>query len=122
LKLIASCEYDGLYIFKYSERPGTPAFKLEDDVSPPEKTERFLELERLQRQIQGRIYDGYLGREVRVLVERESSRSNNDRMGHTTCHKVVNFPGPHVAPGQVAKIRIRTANPNSLYGDLLEVA
>src|SRR5687767_4782152 len=122
LKLIASCEYDGLYIFKYSERPGTPAFKLEDDVSPAEKTERFLELERLQRQIQGRIYDGYLGREVPVLVERESSRSNNDRMGHTTCHKVVNFPGPHVALGQVAKVRIRTANPNSLYGDLLEVA
>src|SRR5688572_5555248 len=117
LKLIASCEYDGLYIFKYSERPGTPAFKLEDDVSQAEKTDRFLELERLQRQIQTRIYDGYLGREVRVLVERESSRSSQDRMGHTTCHKVVNFPGPHVAMGQVAKIRIRTANPNSLYGD-----
>lgn len=122
LKLIASCEYDGLYIFKYSERPGTPACKLEDDVSRAEKTERFLELERLQRQIQRRIYDGYLGREVQVLVERESSRSTSDRMGHTTCHKVVNFPGPHVALGQVAKIRIRTANPNSLYGDLLEVA
>ena len=122
LKLIANCEFDGLYIFKYSERPGTPACQLADDVSAAEKTARFLELERLQRQIQGRIYGGYLGREVRVLVERESSRSSMDRMGHTTCHKVVNFPGPHVALGQVARVRIRTANPNSLYGDLLEVA
>lgn len=122
MKLVANCEYDGLYIFKYSERPGTPAFKLEDDVSPAEKTARFLELERLQRQIQGRVYEGYLGREVRVLVERESSRSRMDRTGHSTCHKVVNFPGGNVALGQVAKVRVRTANPNSLYGDLLEVA
>lgn len=122
MKLVAECEYDGLYIFKYSERPGTPAFKLADDVSREEKTARFLTLERLQRQIQQRIYQGYVGREVAVLVERESSRSETDKTGHSTCHKVINFPGSSVALGLVARVRIRTANPNSLYGDLLDAA
>jgi tRNA-2-methylthio-N6-dimethylallyladenosine synthase len=122
MKLVADCEYDGLYIFKYSERPGTPAYQLPDDVSREEKTARFLALERLQRQIQSRIYQGYLGREVRVLVERESSRSTLDKAGHSTCHKVINFPGASVALGQIARVRIRAANPNSLYGDLLEAA
>ena len=122
MKLVANCEYDGLYIFKYSERPGTPACKLSDNVSRSEKTGRFLELERLQRRIQREIYQRYLGREVQVLVERESSRSKTDKSGHSTCHKVINFPGASVALGQVARVQIRTANPNSLYGELLDVA
>ncbi|MDX6612939.1 MAG: tRNA-2-methylthio-N6-dimethylallyladenosine synthase [Blastocatellia bacterium] len=122
MKLVADCKYDGLYIFKYSERPGTPAAQLRDDVSRAEKTARFLALERLQRQIQTGIYQSYLGREVRVLVERESSRSENDKTGHSTCHKVINFPGASVALGQVARVQISAANPNSLYGDLLDAA
>ncbi len=122
MKLVAECEYDGLYIFKYSERPGTPAFKLPDNVSRQEKTARFLAVERVQRRIQRKIYQDYLGREVQVLVERESSRSMTDKTGHSTCHKVINFPGASVALGQVARVRVRTANPNSLYGELLDVA
>jgi tRNA-2-methylthio-N6-dimethylallyladenosine synthase len=122
MKLVADCEYDGLYIFKYSERPGTPASRLPDNVSRQEKTARFLALERVQRQIQRKIYEGYLGREVQVLVERASSRSKTDKTGHSTCHKVINFPGASVALGQVARVQVRTANPNSLYGELLDVA
>src|SRR5712691_3476077 len=33
IRLIERVGYDGLYIFKYSERPGTPAAKLDDDVT-----------------------------------------------------------------------------------------
>ena len=122
MKLVADCEYDGLYIFKYSERPGTPAARLPDNVSRQEKTARFLALERVQRRIQRKIYEGYLGREVQVLVERDSSRSKTDKTGHSTCHKVINFPGASVELGQVARVQVRTANPNSLYGELLDVA
>src|SRR5205085_236946 len=48
MKLVEQVGYDGLYIFKYSERPGTPAARLDDDVSREEKTARFLELEQAQ--------------------------------------------------------------------------
>jgi len=122
MKLVAECEYDGLYIFKYSPRPGTPAHQLADNVTRAEKTARFLALERLQRQIQTRLYQEYIGRDVQVLVERESSRSKSDKTGHSTCHKVINFPGSSVALGQIAKVKISSANPNSLYGDLMDVA
>ena len=86
MSLVAQCQYDGLYIFKYSERPGTPAAGLADDVSEEEKRARFLALERLQREIQNRIYAGYVGREVSVLVEGESAKSAEDLTGHSTCH------------------------------------
>ena len=49
MSLVANVRYDGLYIFKYSERPGTPAAKLIDDVTKSEKSARFQELEELQK-------------------------------------------------------------------------
>jgi len=119
VKLVEQIGYDGLYIFKYSERRGTPAAKLTDDVSREEKAARFFELEQTQRKFQKRIYDDYIGRVLDVLVERASSKSDSDMTGHSTCHKVVNFPGDLAMLGKVKKIRITAAKQNSLYGEVI---
>jgi tRNA-2-methylthio-N6-dimethylallyladenosine synthase len=122
MALVEQVGYDALYIFKYSERPGTPAAKLDDDVTQSEKTARFLELEMLQQRLQQKIYESYLGREIRVLVEGRSAKSDRDMTGHSTCHKVVNFPRASVTAGQVAQVRVTEAKANSLYGDLVSAA
>ena len=116
MKLVETCQYDGLYIFKYSKRPGTPAAKSPDDVPPAEKTRRFLALEQVQRKIQAEVYAGYVGRPVSVLVEGESARSMDDMTGHSTCHKVVNFAGDASLCGQIVEVIVTKAKPNSLYG------
>ncbi|HZH29338.1 MAG TPA: tRNA (N6-isopentenyl adenosine(37)-C2)-methylthiotransferase MiaB [Pyrinomonadaceae bacterium] len=119
LKLVEYCRYDAIYIFKYSERPGTPAAGLENNVSDNEKTIRFIELEQLQKGIQKQIYEDYVGREVSVLVERKSAKSELDMSGHTTCNKVVNFPGGEALKGRVVSVRVTEAKANSLYGELV---
>ncbi|HEV2799279.1 MAG TPA: tRNA (N6-isopentenyl adenosine(37)-C2)-methylthiotransferase MiaB [Pyrinomonadaceae bacterium] len=118
LRLVEYCRYDAIYIFKYSERPGTPAADLEDDVSDNEKTSRFLALEQLQRAIQKRVYAEYVGKEVSVLVERRSAKSESDMSGHTTCNKVVNFPCAEDLKGKVVSVHVREAKMNSLYGEM----
>jgi tRNA-2-methylthio-N6-dimethylallyladenosine synthase len=120
IRLVQRCQYDGLYIFKYSERAGTPAAKLLDDVSRAEMADRFLALEATQKNIQKRIYGDYVGREVRVLVEGESTRSNSDVTGHSTCHKVVNFPGDVSLMGQEVRVRVSAAKANSLFGEAIQ--
>lgn len=122
MTLVENVKYDGLYIFKYSERPSTPAAKLTDDVGTSEKSARFMELEVLQKQKQKAIYRNYIGREVQVLAERRSSKDEADFAGHTTCHKVVNFPKSGVKLGNVATIRITDLKQNSLYGEVLVAA
>lgn len=122
MKLVEEAGYDGLYIFKYSERPGTPAAKLEDDVSRSEKSARFLELEKLQQRLQRKVYQSYVGRAMKVLVEGTSLKSDLDLTGHSTCHKVVNFPRASARPGQVTAVRVIEAKTNSLYGELLPAA
>jgi tRNA-2-methylthio-N6-dimethylallyladenosine synthase len=119
LRLVEKCEYDALYIFKYSKRSGTPAAMLDDPVSESKKTERFMMLEELQTSVQSRLYNAYVGRRVSVLVERESARSDEDLAGHSTCHKVVNFKANKTLPGDIVDVLITRGNPNSLYGELV---
>jgi tRNA-2-methylthio-N6-dimethylallyladenosine synthase len=116
MSLVEQCQYDGLYMFKYSERPGTPASELTDNVSNREKASRFSALEILQKNLQGSIYKSYIGREINVLVEGESAKSNADMSGHSTCHKVINFPGDMTMVGQEVSVTITEAKANSLYG------
>ena len=119
LKIVAECEYDALYMFKYSKRSGTPAAQLDEVVPEDEKTRRFLALEELQTSVQARICQGYVGRQVSVLVEKQSTRSEDDMMGHSTCHKVVNFKAQQAEPGDIVNVLITQAKPNSLYGERL---
>jgi tRNA-2-methylthio-N6-dimethylallyladenosine synthase len=119
LELVKQCEYDSLYIFKYSKRAGTPAADFHDNVPEHEKTARFLELERVQRAAQEKIYQSYVGRKLSVLAERQSSRSEKDLSGHSTCHKVVNFEGDSSLEGEIVDVLVTAAKTNSLYGTVV---
>jgi tRNA-2-methylthio-N6-dimethylallyladenosine synthase len=120
MSLAAEVEYDGLYIFKYSPRPRTPASTYSDSVPEEIKTERFLKLQELQDRIQKRRYERYLGRIVEVLVEGISSRSSSDYTGHTRSGKVVNFPIMADALGQLVNVRVLQVKNHSLYGEVAE--
>ena len=120
VELVRECEYDSLYIFKYSKRAGTPAASFHDNVPESEKKARFLELERTQRAAQEKIYRSYVGRTLSVLVERQSSRSDDDLTGHSTCHKVVNFRGQRGLEGAIVDLLVTAAKTNSLYGTLVD--
>src|SRR5215467_12779499 len=126
MSLVAEVEYDGLYIFKYSPRPMTPAAAYADSIPEEVKTERFLKLQELQDRIQKQRYERYLGRTVEVLVEGTSSRSSSDYTGHTRCNKVVNFPiaAPMGASmglenlGKLVNVNITGVKSHSLYGEM----
>ena len=120
MRLVERCQYDGLYIFKYSERRGTPAAALADDVSDHEKRSRFMALENLQREIQNEVYRAYVGKELSVLVEGESAKSAQDLTGHSTCNKVVNFNGDENLKGRIIRVRVTAAKAHSLYGEVIQ--
>ena len=111
-------KYDAAYIFKYSPRPGTPAFEMADDVSADEKTERFRELEAVQKRSQAATQTRYIGKSLKVLVEKKSDFSDAQVSGHSTCHKVVNFDAPDTLLGQIVDVKITAIKANSLFGKL----
>ncbi len=116
LKMIEYCRFDSSYIFKYSPRPGTPAFDIADDVSASEKKERFMELDGLQKLNQQEIFKSYINRTVKVLVEKVSVKDSSEYSGHSTCQKVVNFKGSGELLGKIVNIKITEAKVNTLFG------
>ncbi len=119
INLVKYCQYDSVFMFRYSRRTGTPAAQMPDDVLLAEKTRRFLELESIQKDIQRNILAGYVNQIVEVLVERKSSKNPDDFTGHTTCHKVVNFKGHPDLLGKIINVRITENKSNTLYGVVL---
>jgi len=117
-RAVEYCGFDSAYIFKYSPRPGTPAFQMKDDVSIGEKKLRFIELEQVQKRTQRVRLQRYLGKKVQVLAEKTSSRDPNDITGHSTCHKLVNFQGSQALIGNLIDVRIREIKANSLFGEV----
>jgi tRNA-2-methylthio-N6-dimethylallyladenosine synthase len=118
VRMAEYCKFDAAYIFKYSPRPGTPAYEMDDNVSPAEKTRRFRELERVQKQLQYSSLQRYLNRSIQVLAERPSSRSEQHLTGHSTCHRVVNFPASGDMLGETVDVRITEIKANSLFGEM----
>jgi len=117
LSLTRAVEYHSLFSFKYSSRPNTLAEKrLADDVDEAQKTRRIVALQTIQREIQQRLNDALVGREVEVLVDAASRRRDAEVSGRTSGNVVVNLPGPSTWIGKVARVRIERAGPHSVWG------
>jgi len=118
LDLAEYCKFNFAYYFKYSPRPGTPAFEMSDNVSSEEKTERFLRLDKLIRSHQQPVFRNYLNKTVDVLAEKVSEKNPNQISGHTTCQMVVNFEGAADLLGKIIKVKILESKANTLYGKI----
>jgi tRNA-2-methylthio-N6-dimethylallyladenosine synthase len=120
LSLTAAVGYHSMFSFKYSPRPNTLANKrMPDDVSEEEKTARIVELQALQKDIQSRLHQAAVGRDVDVLVDARSRRRDWELSGRTSGNTVVNFSGDAGWIGRTVRVRITEANPNSLRGEAI---
>lgn len=117
LSLTEAVRFHGMFSFKYSRRPNTLASKrMPDTVPEPEKTERLMRLQALQREIQADLNARCIGEEVDVLADSRSRRRPDELAGRTTHNTVVNFPGKAAWIGRALKVRIEGAGPHSLRG------
>jgi tRNA-2-methylthio-N6-dimethylallyladenosine synthase len=121
LRLMAAVEFDSVYSFRFSPRPGTEAALLADDVPAAVKAERLREVQSLQQRITTRKLAGLVGRRLEVLVEGKSARGGG-LCGRTRGNQVVNFElparGPEVARGQLVEVEIVAARAHTLAGRL----
>jgi tRNA-2-methylthio-N6-dimethylallyladenosine synthase len=118
LSLTAAVRYHSMFSFKYSERPNTLARKrLPDEVGEDEKSRRLLALQGLQKEVQGELFAGMVGRTVEVLVDARSRRREWELSGRTSGNTVVNLSGEPGWIGRTLPVRITAANPNSLRGE-----
>ena len=140
LGFLEMVRYDQVFAAAYSERPGTPATRLPDDVPAADKRRRLNTLLALQEPIGLDRNRAWLGREVEVLVEaiaRERSHDHDEPgaagegsdprgvrpgpgqvalFGRTRGNKLVHLAGGGDWIGRLVTVRVEHAGPYALRG------
>jgi len=120
LSLLDTVKYDGLYGFKYSPRPNTPAQSMPDAIPEEEKSRRLTALQEKQREIQTGKLAEMTGQTFELLVSNKSRRENM-WSGHTSCNRVVSFSAQQKELlGRYVDVRVTSAGPASLAGECIE--
>lgn len=115
--LFNEVSFDMAYIFKYSQRSGTPAVDMDDQVPRETKEERnhillkALEKNSLKRNL------SLVGDVQEVLVEGRARKGAGMFMGRTRGYRKVVFPGKDRLVGELLDIRITSASVSILKGD-----
>lgn len=127
LDLFRRVRYDYAYMFKYSLREGTYAWRhLADDIPDDEKTRRLNEIIALQGEIALENNRLEVGREYEVLVEGESHRSKERLFGRNSQNKVLVFdrePASGISPavpGTYRRVKVTSCTAATLLGELVQ--
>lgn len=119
MALVRRVGFDQSFSFVYSQRPGTPAVALPDDVPMETKKSRLHALQALLREQAEAISRSMLGSEQMVLFTGPSAKGEGDWAGRTPNNRVVNVPAGRDLTGQLLPVMIDAALPNSLRGRLV---
>ncbi len=122
LEVAAEAAYDSAYTFIYSPRPGTEAAERVDEfVAPDVVAERFERLRIVVERSGLAHHQARVGRVEEVLVEGPSRKDPAVLTGRTRQNKLVHFASGPLRAGSYATVRVTSAAPHHLRGDLVEV-
>ena len=122
MKLIDDVGFDASFSFIFSPRPGTPAANLPDDTPHEVKLRRLQTLQAAVETNVRRISESRVGTVQSILVEGPSRKDPSELMGRTACNRIVNFAagaGGSRLVGQMVDVRITSALPHSLRGEVV---
>jgi len=138
LELIKEMEFDGLFAFKYSDRPNAAAALFPDKISEKEKKERLQQVLNLQDHFTTKKNKELVGSTQSILVEGLSKKQTKIDIqnsyqdvqwtGRTSTNKIVNFPRgddavscDEIIIGRMVNVRIVKAFSHSLWGEPVSI-
>ena len=119
LEVIRRVKYDQLFSFKYSERPGVPAARLEDDVTLDEKKRRLADLIKVQDDIWKEEAAMQIGREWTAIAESEARRPAGSWRLRTANNRKVVLHDVSLEIGEQVRVRITDWANTTFVGELL---
>jgi tRNA-2-methylthio-N6-dimethylallyladenosine synthase len=114
VSLVEEVGFDGVFVFMYSPRPGTTAFRLADDVPAAEKLRRLQVVNTRQQRAQERQNRARIGRREEVLVD--TAPTGERVSGRTRDFRIVHLDGGAELLGRTVEVDITAAGPNALMG------
>lgn len=119
LALMDYVKYDFGYMFKYSERPNTPAARMEDDIPEKIKQRRLAEIIEKQQAHSFLHMKDKVGKTLEVLIEGVSKKSNQHFYGRTTYNSAVIFEKGKHKLGDYVMVKIEDCTSATLKGKVI---
>ncbi len=119
LDVVNTCKFDSAFTFIFSPREGTPASKMEDNVTKEEKEARLETLNQLVNKYSKQANMNYLNKVVPVLIEGYSDKDDNKLMGYTDTMKLVNVKGDESSIGKIVNVKITDVKTWSMDGEII---
>jgi len=116
LRLVEKAQFEAMFTFIYSKRPGTPAAKLPDKVSREEKQIRFDKLLEMQNAISEAKHAQYIGKTMKVLVDSLSHDERYPLKARTNGGRLVHMLGEEAQVGRFVEAKITHSNSWALFG------
>ena len=120
ITLLHECQFDGVFSFKYSPRPNTPALGMIDSIADSEKSRRLQILQERQREIQRYNYEKRVGNILEVMVEGKNE-ARGQIIGRTSQNITLNFTTANSGVpdiGSYVNVLVTRSFPNSLIGEM----
>lgn len=122
MSIMREVGYDSAFMFQYSMRPDTKAYRhFQDDVPPETKTRRLNEIIALQNELSAESNKKCIGRIFEVMIEGFSKRSDKEMFGRTSQNKVCIFPANGEKPGDKVMIKVNSCTSATLLGERIDI-
>ena len=116
LEFIEKCAFSDMHIFQYSRRPGTPADKMEGQLSSAVKAKRSHEAQRVADKMHREFMESSLGQTLPVLFE---TAEGDGFSGHSDTYLRVEAPGEKLR-GSINQVRITGVDGELLTGEIID--
>jgi len=122
LKALQEIQFDGIFSFKYSLRPGTKSAFYEDNVDINTKNRRLNEINQLQDEITDKKNELLKNNKLEILIEGPSDKPNFKLMGRTRGNKIVylNSHNNSTSYGNIVNVIIKHTHRHSLEAEYIE--
>ena len=115
LAVVERVGFSKLHVFRYSQRPDTPAATMPDQVGDAEKKARARELIALGNELRRRFHEDHVGRPISVLVE---AAGDGLAAGTSDNYIKVRFPGGPELVDRVVTVRGLRADNEGMEGEI----
>ncbi len=120
ISALKNIEFDGIFAFKFSPRPGTKASNIDGQLPDGIKSDRLSEILELQSKITERKNKELKGKLLEILIEGEDEKNTGRLTGRTRTNKIVNITSKNnIKPGDIVTVKIINARRYSLEGEIV---
>lgn len=116
INALKEIEFDGIFAFKFSSRPGTKAAAMGGHLTEEVKSKRLSDILNVQDEITERKNRSLEGTIQEILIEGESKTDKGKLTGRTRTNKIVNIPKIDVKKGSLINVEITRGKRHSLEG------